>query len=361
MTDQTPDQEEPLAPSSVPPTCQLSLRGLGSDEEWNRRFLRAINDLVVGCGRFMDLRLLEGVTIGFDYDDALASVDLGYESTIAKQYTNGNGLIGVGKLLRVKRDDGIKCHVVINGECLLALADHEHELFWPTANILAHELAHVAVVAWFEAHSPGLMLAPHQGDWATAVLRDAAHTIWEEYAACRLSASFSSGEVVTDNYVTGLERSADGAISRAHESIKSYRTHHDVSRLLIEVSTPVANPLKMAAYLFGHLDGLECGEFDLEARCPVAASSEFGPLLVDLQAALRDAWDSRLDWNGLEGVDGIVRVIVAALAAAGAVVTLSQSGNGSRVDVPFSAETMPNGEEDMAFIRLMGGVGFSNA
>ncbi|MCS7921477.1 hypothetical protein N0438_33000, partial [Pseudomonas aeruginosa] len=50
----------------------------------------------------MNLSNLDGITIGFDYDDALASVDLGYESTIAKQYTKQENLLGVGKALRVR-------------------------------------------------------------------------------------------------------------------------------------------------------------------------------------------------------------------------------------------------------------------
>jgi hypothetical protein len=70
------------------PSCQLSSRGLGDNQEWNDQFIRNFQEVLFTCGRYMDLSLLDGVTVGFDYDDALASVDLGYESTVAKQYTN---------------------------------------------------------------------------------------------------------------------------------------------------------------------------------------------------------------------------------------------------------------------------------
>jgi hypothetical protein len=260
-------------------------------------------------------------------------------------------LIGVGKTLRVRRNDELKAHVVINASCLAALADTEDEMFWPAANILAHELAHVAVIGWFENHSPGIMLSQPQGDWATTTLREAAHTIWEEYAACRLSACVSHGEVVTDSYVEGLELSVNGALSSARDSIKAYRTHAEVDRLLVEASRSVANPLKMAAYLMGHLDGLSC-EIDFNERCPNTHESEFGSLLPKLLEALRYAWDTRESWNGLKGVDGLVIVIVEALAISGAIVTLSENEPGSRVDVPFTAATMPNGEADMAIIRM---------
>ncbi|HCR1820262.1 TPA: hypothetical protein ONB36_004193, partial [Pseudomonas aeruginosa] len=80
----------------------------------------------------MNLSNLDGITIGFDYDDALASVDLGYESTIAKQYTKQENLLGVGKALRVRRNGEIKMHVVLNGHVLLDLVEHEptSDEFW---------------------------------------------------------------------------------------------------------------------------------------------------------------------------------------------------------------------------------------
>jgi len=195
------------------------------------------------------------------------------------------------------------------------------------------------------------MLSPHQGDWAIATLRETAHTIWEEYAACRLSAKFNQGNVVRDNYAQGLETASEGAIAGARSSIKAYRSHRDVSQLLVETCRPIATALKMAGYLMGHLDGAD-GDFDLTTQCPIASGSEFAPVLPDLLDALREAWDKRLDWNGLEGVDGVVDVLVAALATAGAKVTLCNIAPGSRVDVPFTAETMPNGEADMVLVRM---------
>lgn len=345
------EHQESLPTSTVPAEAQLSLRGLGTDSEWNERFKDALLNLVVACGRCMDLRLLDGLTVGFDYDDALDSVDLGYTSSIAKGYTNSGGLIGVGKMLRVKRKDQLKAHVVLDANYLGALVDIEHEEFWPTANIVAHELAHVAIVNWFEQHSPGVMLAPYQGDWATSALRDAAHTIWEEYAACRLSAPFSQGDVETKRYASGLTTAIEGAFANARECIKAYRTHGDVATLLTETSRSIAEPLKIGAYLIGHLDGIG-NEADLDTVCPACAESEFSSVFPRLRDSLREAWKTRNEWNGLEGVDGIVRVIQDALAQAGAIVTLRDTDPGSHVDAPFSADTMPNGEADMVAIRL---------
>ncbi|MCE5232771.1 MAG: hypothetical protein ABFC67_08585 [Mizugakiibacter sp.] len=350
MSQDDPEQKQDALPPSTVPSCQLSFRGLSDNHEWNERFIRNFQDVLFTCGRYMDLSLLDGVTAGFDYDDALASVDLGYESTVARQYTNEGGLLGVAKVLRVKREGGIKVHAVFDAKVVGALAGEE--ICWPAVNIVAHELAHVTVIGWFQAHSPGVMLAPHKGDWAVATMREVAHTIWEEYAACRLCAPLTQGDAVLAIYADSTELAVDGAMDKAREAIKAYRTHGEIDRLLVETTGRVANPLKMAAYLMGHADGQET-DFDAEDRLPATRASEFWPLLPDLLTALRAAWESRHAWNGLEGEDGIVRVVQDALARAGAIVTLQQEPPGSRVDVPFSAATMPNGEADMAVIRML--------
>lgn len=347
------EASEPLAPSSISPTCQLSIRGMPEEAPWREAFQNLILQLIVNCGRVMDLSQLDGLTVGFDYDDALASVDLGYESAIAKGYTNADGLIGVGKMLRVRRNHTVKVHVVLNANVLMDLVNHDIETdeFWAAVNILAHELAHVEVTTWFESHSPDVMLAEHQGDWAVATMRDAAHTIWEEYAACRLSARFSQGETTTLSYAQGFETSLSGAVARARESIKMFRTHGNRSQLLIDTSRAIAMPLKMSAYLMGHLDGLE-EELNLVKRCPSTSNNEMDKHFFSLQQELRTAWEIRTSWKGLSGVDGIVEVILDALLTAGVEVTLSQASPGSSVRAPFTAETMPNGEADMAILRM---------
>ena len=339
------EQSEAIPPSTLPEHLQLSIRGLGSDSGWNQKFQRALVDLLVGCSRFMNLRLLDGVTVGFDYDDALESVDLGYESVIAKSYTNSEELLGVGKLLRVKRGTAVRGHVVLNAKFLGALVDHEHEEFWPTANIVAHELAHVAILGWFEEHSPDVMLQPYQGDWATAALRDVAHTIWEEYAACRLSANIGN-DAVGRNYAETVDLSVKSAFLDARERIKEYRTHGDVSRVFAETTGCISNPLKFAAYLLGHLDGTE-SESEIGTLCPELKGSEFSPFLPVFLTALRDAWDCRHAWDGMKGMDGIVAAVLEVLCKAGVIVTLCDGYSGTRIDIPFSAETMPNGEADM--------------
>jgi hypothetical protein len=67
-------------------------------------------------------------------------------------------------------------------------------------------------------------------------------------------------------------------------------------------------------------------------------------------AALRDAWESRVSWDGLASLDATVEVIVHALRTVGIEVTLTEVPPSSRVDVSYRAEALPNDEADMAFI-----------
>ena len=47
---------------------------------------------------------------------------------------------------------------------------------------------------------------------------------------------------------------------RARDGIRSYRLHGDVVRAFQEVGIVILEPLRIASYLFGHLDGMN--EFD---------------------------------------------------------------------------------------------------
>lgn len=72
----------------------------------------------------------------------------------------------------------------------------------------------------------------------------------------------------------GVELTVANAMSNAREAIKAYRIHGDISRLLTETTAQVGNPLKMAAYLMGHTDGLqeECDADDrLLSPAPVSS------------------------------------------------------------------------------------------
>jgi len=329
-----------LSNTTLPPDLQLVMQGLGSDQEWNGRFQDALVAVIVACGHRMDLRLLDGVTVGLDYQEALNSVDLGWESTIAKQVTNSEEAVGVGKLLRVRRDGRVMGHVVIDGNCLSALVEPESDAFETSLNIMVHELAHVAILGWFERHSPGVMLQPYRSGWLKGQLQDVANTIWEEYAACRLCLGIG-GDSVEDNYIDIVERAAASGFSQARNHIKDYRVHGNVDQVFVDVAASIGNPLKYAAYLLGHLEGGDT-EPDFSERCPVWSESEFVEFHGPLLGALRRAWDTREEWDGLGGVDEVVEVIVGAFVKLGVHITFGDKDTPGRLDIPWRDDTMPD-------------------
>lgn len=331
---------EDKPPTTVPAQLQVSVRGSQNEIARLQELQNAIIQITRAFGRIMDLRLLDGITIGADYEDALASVDLGYESSIAKDYTKSDGMVGVAKTLYVKRDGQTRAHVVFNASIVEALIDDQHEYHQLTINLVAHELAHVATMGWVEDHTPNVLLQPHEGDWATASLRDAAHIIWDEYAVCRMSAQFGT-EIIQKIYAENVELSVGNAFQDSRECIKRYRIHGDLARLLTEVARRIATPLKMSAYLLGHLDGAQ-SDADIKRLCPTLDGSEFSEFIAPLRQALRKAWNTRHDWKGLQGVDIIVEVLLAAMKQAGIVVTLNSDPPGTHIDVPFTEATMPS-------------------
>jgi len=327
---------QPAVKSSVPADVQLYLLGFDVDEPAVQQLQAVLCELILECGGEMDLRLLDGITVGANYDDALYSVDLGYASSVAKTYTNANGLLGVAKTLRVKRNGAVRAHVVFSN-VLGPLLERDDEMFGPICNLVAHELAHVALIGWFDTHSPGVTLEPYKGDWATGQMQDTAHIIWEEYAACRLCAHFAT-DAVQSQLAQSVELALGTELRDANDAIKRYRKHADTATLFMEVGGHISRPLRSLAYLLGHLDGAQ-RNLNLVSLCPTFANSRFSPYVSILHEALRQAWESRLSWNGMHGVDRVVDVLLQAMRDAGVDVQLSEGLPGTRLDVPFTSET----------------------
>jgi hypothetical protein len=79
---------------------------------------------------------------------------------------------------------------------------------------------------------------------------------WDEYAACRLSAKFSSAETL-DRYVQIFIGATKDARNRADGHIASYQAGGDLEEAIYAVAREYSNVLKFAAYVSGHLHGLE--------------------------------------------------------------------------------------------------------
>lgn len=302
------------------PPIPITLRGIPDNEEdLATRVGEAVAYIIRQCRTYMDLTLLDGVTVGWNYDDALQAVDLGYASSTTRTYTDTENLIGIAKTIPVIRGEAIRAHIVFNAHQLGSLVDHKDEDYFRAVNLVAHELGHACLIACFEQHSPGKYLEPFRGDSLRRALLDVAHTCWEEYAACRLASVFPHPKVGKE-YLKRAVSHSTGVFAKAHEFIESRHIHGDVNRTFLEVCRVVTEAIRMLSYYLGYTEDQvpgTTGEADYEVF------GDLSPFVTNLQREMQYAWDTGLEWDGLNSLDGLMNEILKILAAAGMTVKLA--------------------------------------
>lgn len=340
--------EDPQAANTLPPNLSVGFRGIPEDHPLVGAFISVLKEL----GSVLDLQLLDGVTVGLNMQDVVDSVDLGFESETAREFTNDESAVCVAKAMRVRRGDQVRSHVVFNANFIATLSE-DGEPFWDAAHIVAHEMGHVHDLARVQRVFPDLLLnLRFVPDLWTNALRNDALSVWDEYAACRLTGKLSNREKLIGQYTSVYCASADGVLLASREAIKRYRNHGDLGKLYAEVHKALITPLKYLAYLAGHLDSL--GEDNTLGNVLPNHSELFhAGLDGELWLELRRLWECRDDWTGFEELDGLVRVFLTAFSKAGIDIQLKPEG-GTSIHIPFTAETMPNGEADMLLIQLLG-------
>ncbi|WP_316235302.1 MULTISPECIES: hypothetical protein [unclassified Bradyrhizobium] len=150
MLDATPTEiqtegaaADELPPPTAPENMSISLRCFDTEV-----YARAFGDLVATyvrtLSRYIDLTALDGITIAFDYPQALLDLDRGYETK--HKLTPSEGIVlGVAMTPAVIRDGKIKSHMLFNAGVLLPLEDEQNEFYEQALHTLAHECAHVEV------------------------------------------------------------------------------------------------------------------------------------------------------------------------------------------------------------------------
>ena len=291
------DLAEPeLPPVSAPDTISLSMRGFASEEDANR-----IGNKVAGyvrtLSRAIDLSRLDGLTIAYDYDAALAELDRGVAGLRTLTRSNDDQLIGVGMAPAVLRDGCVRVHIVLNAAYVEGIDDdageQTSEAFDDALYLLAHECAHVAVTAQKDRTLPNLILQHSVSGYEEAIFTQVNEVCWEEYAACRLSAPFGRGRLIS--YEEGLRGVLGVSGERAAAARAAFWTHRDLNRVVGELGPPLAEPLRLAAYVLGHVDGLaDPPPLSDETRRAIADAG-YTEFIDSLAEVLRSLWASRED------------------------------------------------------------------
>jgi len=238
----------------------------------------------------------------------------------------------------VLRQEAVRTHVILWAPLVATLLEDDQEAVQQAISLIAHECGHVADHGHRERVLPGVILRHRFTGPEEALLFPAAEAVWEEYAACRYAAPFASRDTEA-SYRQGLAGVLRRARDAVNDAIRSYRVHGDVDRVLLEAGNPVAEPLRLAAYLAGHLDGR--GQDTLaEMAADLQAYPRLAPRIVEAIHAVRSMWDERERWQGLSVFDPLKAVFRAVYAEHGILIRRLPDGR-MFVDIPFTTETMP--------------------
>jgi hypothetical protein len=320
MTDASNDTDN-LPPPSAPESIPFSMRAFASAEDANRLANR-LASYVRLISRCMDLSQLDGVTVAYDYDAALAELDRGVEGLRMLTRSNDDQLIGVGMAPAVVRDGIVKVHVVLNGPYVEGIeaddAEEPSEAFSTALYLLAHECAHVQVTTDKDHAFPGTILQRRISGYEEAIFIQINEACWEEYAACRLSAVFGLDQL--QYYEEGLRGVLGVAREQAALAREAFWNHRDLNRAVAEVAPPLVEPLRLASYVLGHIDGL-AGDAAIsdETRHALAAAGYDG-YFDELAVVLRTLWGERREWTHFCEFDVIADVARDALWSGGIVI-----------------------------------------
>ncbi|NTH16655.1 hypothetical protein G6L99_31575 [Agrobacterium rhizogenes] len=330
MSDQI---DEPEIPSTMP---DISVKVVGIQNEYGAECLRlGTTDLVREIGRYLDISSLDGITVAVDYDEALRGLDRGIEGLRPEERTNDGGLVGVGKSVVVKRGDEFRTHIVLLADhvCVLAFAEEDRNIedLRTALAIVSHECAHVEEHAERDRQFPGVLIGYRAEDYIGKLEQQFSESFWGEYAVCRASAPWARNQ--EQRYRENVATRLKDARSKALEAIRSYRIHGNVERVLQEAGAALLEPLRMASYLFGHLDGIAEVQLPDIASQLEDADPAIATAIAELVSQMRVLWDRRGQWESYDELMAMGRTGFKLISACGVHATPQPNGT-AYINVP---------------------------
>lgn len=323
------------------PTCpkgfQVSLQGF-QDEAQARKFGHLLANTITEISRYINLERLDGVTVAHDYEAAIRTLDRGFQASRPLARTAEDLMLGVAMMVPVKRDQSIKGHLVFLADVVIPLSVESGQFYDRALYCVAHECGHLEDFKCRDECFPQTMLQPYGIDQEKAHLDAISEAIWMEYAACFIAARFGREETIA--YQKNFLSTLASAPHDAKSAIRSYRIHGVVARVLEEAGGSLCTPLRMAAYLLGHLDGLGEDWFSMQSTRSAVMASEYHPFLERLVSILRDLWSRRGRWNS-RAEFSTLSDLIRDLHAHGGLVLKKMPDGSLWVDIPRTPEMAP--------------------
>ncbi|MXY66654.1 MAG: hypothetical protein F4206_12865 [Gammaproteobacteria bacterium] len=177
--------EEPSI-ETLPSNCFVSIRGWENQDE-ALEFSRDVISLTKVLSRILDLSRLISIVIGWDYTEALASVDCRDDIPSAAPTSNQYGQGGAMAIPMVRNDE-IWSNVVIWAGLVQQLNQPDHSDHKLALQTFVHELVHVHDLRLFTRTYPGGWRAAKPRDGRDANLQPIVNPCQSEYSAQRRSA-----------------------------------------------------------------------------------------------------------------------------------------------------------------------------
>lgn len=213
----------------------------------------AVAEVIKKLSQVIDITSLFDVTISYDYQKALNSIDRGVDTSQDLTPSKGD-VIGVAMTVGVKRNGKHGAHIVFHAPYLEGILDPEDAENWPIAlGIIAHECAHVSNLSAFNKCFPGMLLTYRCKDIHEQLRSNCWLAVFEEYAATRLSVAFDEAQIsrLKDSFVKQAAKLYDNAKDETFH----YQAHRNVDITLNKVYSEITSTLTLAAYFLGACAG----------------------------------------------------------------------------------------------------------
>ncbi|WP_291850645.1 hypothetical protein [Bradyrhizobium sp.] len=344
MTDTTSETtsagapEADLPPLTAPENISVGLRGFDT-EDHAHAFGNLIATYVRTLSRYFDLSTLDGITVAFDYTQALLDLDRGYDTKYKLAPSEGIAF-GIAMTPAVMREGKIKSHMLFNASVLLPLEDEKHELHQQALHMLAHECGHVEVTERYNAAFPGVLLQSNSPNAHAHFRSDITKACWDEYAVTWICAPF--GRQPTEDYEETFLTALTKTRSRANDLIKAYRLHADIEQITAEVYGAYGELMKFACYHLGNMTGLGLTLKDLPKTEAALEGHWFEPFFEKLGDACTDLAANYGKWKDQSAFEIIGDLADEIVAEGGVIISDHREDGGFYVEIPFTPEAMPD-------------------
>ncbi len=300
-----------------------------NDTESAQAVGNAFSQLIKAISGYMNLSSLVGVSIGYDYQVELNSVDRGTETTTTLTPSDGD-VIGVAMAVRVVRDGKPKSHLVFNAAYIEGLvAPIESESWMSSVAIIAHECAHVSNNSALNKCFPGLIMSYRFYDAYEQLRSSCWLSVMEEYCATRLSSGVGINNIET--YKSSFLFQATKLHDLTKNNILNYRSHGCVDQILREVYGEIETILKLAAYYLGDCaaKGIKYNESGVMEDNSI---KWLLPHIDKLDVACNKIFENYGQWKSINEMEVISDILDEISVDLGVIV--SRRASGAWVDIP---------------------------